>query len=188
MYKLWEMTHKIWANKIVRYCIVPILIIAAVCFLILYGLSWIPVQEIDFTKDITTIKSDDLHTDKQGNTDYSADDTVTVNGKVYHPWFSDGYFAGSINFENNSSLSTNVKLSDSNVKISSALYDSSDGYIYDPQRPVYIVEYWSEQSPMKSDATSLRLMFDMDNQEVDDCKNLYVEIYTKDKFILAKEK
>ena len=188
MYKLWETMHKTWENKIIRYCITPILIIAAICFLILYGLSWIPVQEIDFTKDITIIKSDDLYTDKQGNANYSANDTVTVNGKVYHTWFSDGYFVGNINFESNSNLSTTVKLSDSSVKISSALYDPSDGYIYDDQRPAYIVEYRSEQSPMISDAITLRLMFDMDNQYIDDCKNLYLEIYTKEKFILAKEK
>ena len=188
MYKLWKTMNKTWENKIIRYCIIPILIIAAICFLILYGLSWIPVQEIDFTKDIMTIKSDDLHIDKHDNDDYSANDTIAVNGKIYHPWFSAGYFVGNINFEKNSDLSTSVKLSDSNVKIGSALYDPSDGYIYDDHRPIYIVEYWSEQLPMISDAITLRLMFDMDNQYIDDCKNLYLEIYTKKKFMLAKEK
>lgn len=187
MYKLWETMHKLWENKVVRYCIISILIITTMCFVLLYGLSWIPVQEIDFTKDISTIKSDDLYTDKQGNTDYITNDTVTVNGKIYHPWFSNGYFVGNIDFENNSNLSTNIKLSESNVKIGSSLYDPSDGYIYGAQRPTYIVEYWSEQSPMISDAVTLRLMFDIDNKDIDDCKNLYVEIHTKEKLILAKE-
>ena len=40
---------------------------------------------------------------------------------------------------------------------------------------------------MISDAVTLRLMFDIDNKDIDDCKNLYVEIHTKEKLILAKE-
>lgn len=180
MYKLWGTMHKLWENKVVRYCIIPVLMIAVICFLILYGLSWIPVQEIDFTKDITTIKSDDLYTDKQGDTDYSNNDTVTVKGTVYNPWFSDGFFVGNVDFENNSDFSRELTLSTSNVKVGSILYDPADGYMYDTPQPTFIVEYIKELD----ESITLRIRFNIND---DNCENLYVGIDHKEGIILAKE-
>lgn len=175
--------YKLWEYKKVRYFIAPMLIIAAICFCVLYGLSGIPIQKIDFNKEITTIKSDDLNTINQSNTDYDTNDTVTVTGTVYNPWFSDGFFVGNIDFENNSELSRELTLPTSNVKIGSILYDVIlDGYIYDTPQPTYIIEYISE-----SDATTLRLMFEIDDEGVNDCRNLYLNIQTKEKIILAAE-
>ena len=180
MYKLWETMHKLRENKVVRYCIIPILIIAAMCFVFLYGMSWIPVQEIDFTKKITTIKSDEVYVKNPKNIQYSTNDTVTVKGIVYNPWFSDGFFVGNVDFENNSDFSRELTLSTSNVKVGSILYDPADGYMYDTPQPTYIVEYIKELD----EAITLRIRFNIND---DNCENLYVGIDHKEGIILAKE-
>ncbi len=189
MYKLWEMIQslrerliKLLKIKSVRYFVVPMLLVAAAGFLVLYGLSWIPVQEIDFTKKITTIDSDEV---PDAHTQYDTNDTITVQGKVYNPWFSDGFFVGNVDFENNDEFSRELTLSTSNVKIGSVLYDPSDGYMYDTPIQSYIVEYIkpSDVENMTQDNV-LRIRFNMHD---DDCENLYVGIDHKEGTILAKE-
>ncbi len=189
MYKLWEMIQslrerliKLLKIKSVRYFVVPMLLVAAAGFLVLYGLSWIPVQEIDFTKKITTIDSDEV---PDAHSQYDNNDTITVQGKVYNPWFSDGFFVGNVDFENNDEFSRELTLSTSNVKIGSVLYDPSDGYMYDTPIKSYIVEYIkpSDVENMTQDNV-LRIRFNMHD---DDCENLYVGIDHKEGTILAKE-
>lgn len=187
MYKLWEMIQslrerliKLLKIKSVRYFVVPMLLVAAAGFLILYGLSWIPVQEIDFTKKITTIDSFEV---PEAHTQYDTNDTITVQGKVYNPWFSGGFFVGNVDFENNDEFSIELTLSTSNVKIGSVLYDPSDGYMYDTPLQSYIIQYPSDVEDMTQDNV-LRIRFNMHG---DDCENLYVGIDHKEGTILAKE-
>ena len=76
-----------------------ILIGAVILIAVLYGLSWIP-READFTI------AGEL---QNASTSEKTAEVLTVSGKIYTPWLSDGIFEGNISFKNNTALSAEFK-------------------------------------------------------------------------------
>ncbi len=97
--------------------IITFIIIAAVLvFGIFYGLSWIP-ESINLTLNGEVTN---------GTTQETSDETMTIKGEMYTPWFSDGMFKGTVSFEN-SGLSGEFDSKNTSVTINENYYHISCG-------------------------------------------------------------
>lgn len=99
-------------KKIITFIIIAVVLV----FGIFYGLSWIP-ESINLTLngEITN-----------GTTQEASDETMTVKGEMYTPWFSGGMFKGTIVFENKG-LSVESDGKNTSVTINENYYHISCG-------------------------------------------------------------
>ncbi len=83
-----------------------IIIAAVIVFGIFYGLSWIP-------------KSVDFKVTGKINQAEPYDETLTVKGEIYTPWFSRGMFKGTVSFENSRNGSLSAEFDGKNTSVTS---------------------------------------------------------------------
>lgn len=99
-------------KKIIAFIIIAVVLV----FGILYGLSWIP-ESINLTLNGEVTN---------GTTQETSDETMTIKGEMYTPWFSDGMFKGTVSFEN-SGLSAESDGGSTSVTINGNYYHISCG-------------------------------------------------------------